>query len=115
MSSECIKPPSTFDSSLNPLINYISNGKKPVKVDGCCLKGDKLIFTHKTKLNFFIAYEIDLWLLNIESKCTLGNSLSGTFKLAKILILISILILDMVLDARSIFFQCQIILGLVGT
>ena len=45
-SDEIIKPSTTFDNSLPPVLGYICN-KTRVKFDGGCLKQDKIIFTHK--------------------------------------------------------------------
>ena len=39
-----------------------------------CLKLDKVIFNHKTEVNCYIVYEINVWLLRQSSDFTLGNS-----------------------------------------
>ena len=52
--------------------------------------------------------------VKLDSKFTLGNSLFAAVKLTKMLIPISIIILDMVLDLVHLhYFQCQIIVDLV--
>ena len=78
---ESIKPPSTSDDSLNPVTGYINNAKIQVQFDGYCLKQDKATFIPKAALSF---YFIKLLFLFIKA--------------TKILILISILNPDMVLD-----------------
>ena len=65
---ENIKPPWTSDNSLNLVIGGIDNAKTLVKFDGVCLKQDKVTFTPKAALNFYIIYEVNLWPLNLDSK-----------------------------------------------
>ena len=57
MSDEIIKPPSTPGNSLPPSLSYIGN-KTRVKLDGGCLKQDKIIFTHGAIINVYMVYEI---------------------------------------------------------
>ena len=94
LSDEIIKPPTISDNSLAP--DYIGN-KKIVKFDGGCLKQDRITFTHGTIVNIYIVYEISFSDSN-NHYLALENSLFGAMKLTKMLILISINILDMVLD-----------------
>ena len=44
----------------NPEINYINNAKIRFKFDGSCLKQDKLTFTPKAALKFYIVFEINV-------------------------------------------------------
>ena len=48
------------------------------------LKEDKFTFTHKTAVNIYIVYEINLWPFR-QGDFTLGNALFGPVKLVKIL------------------------------
>ena len=50
LSAETIKPPSTSDSSITPLIDYVGN-KIRLKFSGSCLKQPKLQYTHGTIVN----------------------------------------------------------------
>ena len=45
MSDKSIKPPSTSDNTLNPLIDYVGT-KIKVEFRGSCLKQDKISFNH---------------------------------------------------------------------
>ena len=59
LSSESIKPPTTSNKSLNPLINYYNAQKIRVKITGSCLKqSNKLLYTHGTIVNIYIVYEL---------------------------------------------------------
>ena len=46
LSDESIKPPTTSDNSLNPIINYYDYNIR-VKFTGSCLKQSKITYTHK--------------------------------------------------------------------
>ena len=59
LSDESIKLPGTYNHSLSPALNYI-NSKILIKYDGTCLKQDKFKCIHKTVVNIYIVYEIDL-------------------------------------------------------
>ena len=83
LSDESIKPPSTSNNGLNPGMNYINNGKVRVKFDGHHYKLDKVTFTLKAVLDFYIVYEIKFWLLNLHSRFALLNSLFGPVNLTK--------------------------------
>ena len=65
----------TSDSSLNPRISYTDNAKLRVKFDESCSKQEKLAFSNKTILNFYTAYKINIWPLNLDSTFELLNSL----------------------------------------
>ena len=83
LSDESIKPPWTSDNSLNLVIGGIDNAKTLVKFDGVCLKQDKVTFTPKAALNFYIIYEVNLWPLNLDSKFAYLNSLFSAVKFTK--------------------------------
>ena len=46
LSAESIKPPTTSDNSLNPIINYYNYNIR-LKFTGSCLKQQKITYTHK--------------------------------------------------------------------
>ena len=97
MPYESIKSPSTSKNVLNPSLGFVGS-KARVKFNGGCLKQEKIIFNHEKVVNIYIVYEIERS-FNISSYPTLENCLFGAVKLTEnTLILISINILDMVLD-----------------
>ena len=57
LSAETIKPPSTSDNSLTPLIDYVDN-KIRLKFNGSCLKQPKPQYTHGTIVKIYIVYEL---------------------------------------------------------
>ena len=58
LSDENIKPPSTSDNSLSPLIDFLGN-KIRLKFNGGCLKQqNKLTYTHGTIVNIYIVCEL---------------------------------------------------------
>ena len=81
MSNEIIKPPTTSNNILAPKLNYVGN-KIKVKFNGSCLKQDKIIYTHRAKVNICIVYEITK---NnpVSSYPALENCLFGEVKLTK--------------------------------
>ena len=56
---------------------------------------DKVTYTPKAVLIFYIIYEINLWPYDVCKDFTLGNSSFGSVNITKTLILISIFIVDM--------------------
>ena len=81
LSSESIKPPSTSDNSLSPLIHYLVN-KMKLKFNGGCLKQHKLIYTHGTIVNIHIVYELGAS-NSFNDDPTLKNSSFGAVTLTK--------------------------------
>ena len=81
LSDESIKPSSTSDNSLSPLINYLDN-KVRLKFNGSCLKQNKLTYTHKTIVNIYIVYKITTSSSN-NNDPTLRNSLFEAVILTK--------------------------------
>ena len=71
---ERIKPPTTSDNSLAPLLDYIG---ARTRVKFFCLKQDKVTFTHKKIVNIYIVHEINLWLFRRDDDFSLGNTLRG--------------------------------------
>ena len=70
---ENIEPPTTFNNSLTPSLNYFGV-KIRVKFDGSCLKQDKITFIHE---------KINLWDRGYDDYPTLENSLFGAVKSVK--------------------------------
>ena len=93
---ESIKPPSTSDKMLNPSVNYVGT-KARVEFKGDCLKQEKISFDHGKIVNIYIVYEIEKS-VNISSYPTLENCLFGASKLTKHVDVVSVNILDTVLD-----------------
>ena len=57
MSNETIKPPTTSDNSLSPILNYYGT-KTKVSFDMSCLKQDKVTFNHGKIVNIYNVFEI---------------------------------------------------------
>ena len=57
LSSESIKPPTTYDNTLTPALNYYGT-KAIVKITGSCLKQSKISYTHEKIVNIYIVYEL---------------------------------------------------------
>ena len=57
LSNESIKPPTTSDNSLTPILNYYGS-KTKVSFDKTCLKQEKATFNHGKTVNIYIVYEI---------------------------------------------------------
>lgn len=84
-----------------------------MKFDGSCLKQEKITFNDIAMVNLYIVYEINLWSHKTGTDFMLGTSLELLHSL-KMLIHISILIVDMVLDLmHKEVFQCEMVVGLV--
>ena len=81
----------------------------PVKFDESCLKKEKIVFTDNTIQNDYTVYKINLWPLHLDSKFTFKFTeiryleLLSWLKLLIISIkcIISILVLDIVLDLMN--------------
>ena len=81
LSDQSIKPPTTSNKMLNPLVDYVGT-KARVKFNGDCLKQEKITFNHGKIVNIYIVYEIERS-VNISSYPTLENCLFGAVKLTK--------------------------------
>ena len=57
MSNETIKPPTTSDNGLSPILNYYGT-KTKVSFDMSCLKQDKVTFNHGKIVNIYNVFEI---------------------------------------------------------
>ena len=57
LSPETIKPPTTSDNSLTPVLSYYGT-KTRVKFTGSCLKQPKISNTHGKVVNIYIVYEL---------------------------------------------------------
>ena len=81
LSDESIKPPTTSNKVLNPLVDYVGT-KIRVKFNGDCLKQEKITFNYGKIVKIYIAYEIERS-VNISSYPTLENYSIGAVKLIK--------------------------------
>ena len=57
LSAESIKPPTTSDNSLTPIVDYYGT-KTRVKFSGSCLKQPSISYTHSIIVNIYIVYEL---------------------------------------------------------
>ena len=81
LSDESIKPPSTTNNILNPLLDYVDT-KTRVEFKGSYLKKHKISFDHRKRVNIYIVYEINKN-FEIDTYPTLENCLFGAVKLTK--------------------------------
>ena len=81
LSDESIKPPSTTNNILNPLLDYVGT-KTRVEFKGSCLKQDKISFDYRKVVNIDIVYEKNKN-FPIDSYQTLENFLFGAVKIRK--------------------------------
>ena len=79
LSSESIKPPTTSDNSLIPILNYYGT-KTRIKFSGSCLKQPKVSYTHGKVVNIYIVYELGASISHINDP-TLKNCLFGAVNL----------------------------------
>ena len=57
LSAENIKPSTTSDNSLTPIVDYYGT-KTRVKFSGSCLKQPSISYTHSIIVNIYIVYEL---------------------------------------------------------
>ena len=81
LSGERIKPPTTSDNSLNPIINYYDYNIR-VKFTASCLKQSKITYTHKKIVNIYVVDELSVSNSNGNDP-TLKNCLFGVVTLTK--------------------------------
>ena len=81
MFNEIIKPSTTSDNSLTPILSYYGT-KTKVKFNGCCLQQSKISYTQRKKVNIYIAYELGASSSHINNP-TLKNCLFGAVTLTK--------------------------------
>ena len=82
LSAESIKPPAASDNILTPDLNYYYSTKMRLKSNRSCLQRPKISYTHITKVNIFIAYELSASGSH-NSDPTLKNCLFGAVTLTK--------------------------------
>ena len=86
MSNESIKPRTTSDNSLAPILNYYDGPKIKVSSDMSCLIQDRATFNHGKIVNIHIVYKI-IRIANInanrDSNLTIENALFGGATLTK--------------------------------
>ena len=80
LSDESIKPPSTSDTSLSPLINCLDNKVRLKINEGCLKQQNKLTYTHGTIVNIYTVYELGVS-NSFNDDPTLKNPLFGAVKL----------------------------------
>ena len=81
LSDESIKPTTTSDNSLTPLITYYDYDIR-VKFNGSILRQSKFTYTHKKVENICIVYELSASIPN-DNDPTLKNCLFGAVNLTK--------------------------------
>ena len=85
LSNESIKPPTTSDNSLTPILNYYGT-KTKVSFDMSCLKQERVTFNHGKIVNIYIVHEI-IKIANINgnrnNNLTVQNALFGAVSLTK--------------------------------
>ena len=79
LSFESIKPPTTSDNSLIPILNYYGT-KTRIRFSGSCLKQPKVSYTHGKVVNIYIVYELGASISHINDP-TLKNCLFGAVNL----------------------------------
>ena len=79
--AESIKPPTTYDTSLTPELNYYGN-KVRVNFTGICLKQPKISYTHEKVVNIYIVYELGASTSH-DNDSTLKQCLFGAVTLTK--------------------------------
>ena len=85
LSNESIKPPTTSDNSLTPILNYYGT-KIKVSFDRTCLRHDKVTFNHRKMVNIYIAYKIIRYANingNRNSNLTVQHAFFGAVSLTK--------------------------------
>ena len=111
MSDESIKSHSALHNFLSLSLNYFGT-KTRVRYSESCLKQDKSTYTQGKIVNIYILYEINKN-SNTSSDPTLENCFFGAVTLTKMLILISINLLDMQLDLIDMDFFLILVVELV--
>ena len=81
LSAESIKPPTTSDNILTPVLNYYGT-KTRVKFTSSCLKQPKISYTHGKVVNIYIVYELGASSSH-NNDPTLKNCLFGAVTLTK--------------------------------
>ena len=84
LSKESIKTPATSNYSFTSKLAHIQNITKGLKLEGGCLKHDKVSFAHRNVVNLFIVYKLDTSSRYLNTHSTLGAGLFGSAKLSKI-------------------------------
>ena len=81
LSAESIKPPTTSDNSLTPVLNYYGT-KTRVKFTGSCSKQPKISYAHGKVVNIYIIYQLCASSSH-NNDPTLKNYLFGAVTLTK--------------------------------
>ena len=83
LSEESIKIAVTANNSFAPKLTFIQNVKIAVKFEGYCLKQEKISFTLGNVVSIFLIYELNIWLLEVNTDFLQGDYLFGAVKLTK--------------------------------
>ena len=81
LSDESIKPPTTPDNSLTPLITYYGYNIR-IRFNGSILRQPKVTYTHKKVVNIYMVYELSASSSNYDDP-TSKNCLFGAVTLTK--------------------------------
>ena len=81
LSAESIKPPTTSNNSLTPIVSYYGT-KTRVKLTGSCLKQPKISYTHGKEVSIYIVYKLGTSSSH-NNYPTLKNCLFGAVTLTK--------------------------------
>ena len=84
LAQEKIKPPTTLDNSPAPKLKWMHNLKTAVEFEGSCYEQDKTTFAHKSVVNRFIVYDLDMWSKDLNKDFTLGDCLLRSFAVGNI-------------------------------
>ena len=102
MSNEKFTLPFTSNRSLSPKLGWINNSRIRLELKVSCLKQDKAPFSPNNVVNWYIAYELNIWSQDLNVEFTLKDCLFGAVKLTKGY--------EIRFDSRS-FFQFQTLIG----
>ena len=71
------QPPYIANKDLSPKLEWMNNSRIKLEFKGSCLKQDKASFTPKNVVNLYIAYELNIWSLDLNAEFTLNDCLFG--------------------------------------
>ena len=80
LSEESITTLATPSNIVVPRLSYLNNAK--VKLDGSCLKQDKVSSTYGNVVTFFV-YKLHIWPSDLHTESTLKYCLFGAVKVTK--------------------------------
>ena len=83
LSNEKFMPPFTSNKSLSPKLVWMNNSRKRLEFKGSYLNQAKAPFTPNNVMNLYIAYELNIWLQDLNAEFTLKDCLFGNIKITK--------------------------------